>query len=72
MFAMPNIHAPLALAVLAASSLMCHHLCPYVCMCVCTLRLSQVGGVLAGALYIAIEEMQFPGSGSRGGGLFVG
>lgn len=30
------------------------------------------GGALAGALYIAIEEMQFPGNGSRGGGLFVG
>lgn len=32
----------------------------------------QVGGVIAGALYIAIEEMQFPGGGSKGGGLFVG
>lgn len=32
----------------------------------------QLGGVIAGLLYIAIEEMQFPGGGSRGGGLFVG
>lgn len=33
----------------------------------------QVGGVIAGALYIAIEEMQFPGEGTKGsGGLFVG
>jgi hypothetical protein len=32
----------------------------------------QVGGVIAGALYIAIEEMQFPGGGTKGGGLFVG
>lgn len=33
---------------------------------------AQVGGVIAGALYIAIEEMQFPGGGPKGGGLFVG
>jgi len=32
----------------------------------------QVGGVLAGLLYMAIEEMQFPGGGPKGGGLFVG
>eukprot|EP00775_Hariotina_reticulata_P013573 gene13573-13698_t len=31
-----------------------------------------VGGAVAGVLYIAIEEMQFPGGGSKGGGLFVG
>ncbi|KAF6255239.1 aquaporin-like protein [Scenedesmus sp. NREL 46B-D3] len=31
-----------------------------------------VGGALAGVLYIAIEEMQFPGGGPRGGGNFVG
>lgn len=31
-----------------------------------------LGGAIAGLLYIAIEEMQFPGGGSRGGGLFVG
>eukprot|EP00775_Hariotina_reticulata_P013572 gene13572-13697_t len=31
-----------------------------------------VGGAVAGALFIALEEMQFPGGGSKGGGLFVG
>lgn len=32
-----------------------------------------VGGVIAGVLYIAIEEMQFPGGGTKGsGGNFVG
>lgn len=31
-----------------------------------------VGGAIAGVLYIAIEEMQFPGGGTKGGGLFVG
>jgi hypothetical protein len=32
----------------------------------------QLGGVIAGLLYMAIEEMLFPGGGSKGGGLFVG
>jgi hypothetical protein len=34
--------------------------------------MAQVGGAVAGLLFIALEEMQFPGGRTTGGGLFVG